>query len=281
MRKRIRTPDDGDGSAGPGGRAGVDDRQFVVALHRGLEVLRCFEKGSPVLGNQELAQRTRLPKATVSRLTYTLSSLGYLDYLEEISKYRIGIPVLNLGFACLAGVGVQETARPMMRRLAEFAGRGAVVAMAGRDDVKMIFIAVERAGGLVSLQLDVGSRVSLSRSGIGRGYLAGLPETERLVVMQRIRDHVGEANWPRIEDGILRSIDEVRTQGFCLNVGEWQEGVTSVGAPFRPPYGDGRLLALNCGGASFQLPRDVMKNEVGPKLVEMIRELESSKGQPQ
>ena len=37
------------------------DRQFVTALARGLEILRCFQAGDPALGNQDIAERTGLP----------------------------------------------------------------------------------------------------------------------------------------------------------------------------------------------------------------------------
>ncbi len=54
------------------------DRQFVEALARGLEVLRAFAPNHALLGNQEIARATGLPKPTVSRLTYPLTKLGYL-----------------------------------------------------------------------------------------------------------------------------------------------------------------------------------------------------------
>ncbi|MER2012659.1 MAG: helix-turn-helix domain-containing protein, partial [Psychrobacter alimentarius] len=45
------------------------DRQFITALARGLELLRCFTPQRPFLGNQELSQLTGLPKGTITRLT--------------------------------------------------------------------------------------------------------------------------------------------------------------------------------------------------------------------
>ena len=54
------------------------DRKFVEALSRGLDVLRAFSQGSVILGNQDIARITGLPKPTVSRMTYTLTKLGYL-----------------------------------------------------------------------------------------------------------------------------------------------------------------------------------------------------------
>src|SRR5882762_9200489 len=96
------------------GLAGADeektDRQFVTALARGLEVLRAFEPQDGPLGNQELAERTRLPKPTVSRITHTLTRLGYLEYVPRLSKYRIGIGVLALGHACIGGAALRTAA---------------------------------------------------------------------------------------------------------------------------------------------------------------------------
>src|SRR5512144_1919734 len=86
------TPDDSEGT----------DRQMVRALARGLEVLRFFKPGDRFLGNQEIAVRTGLPKPTVSRLTHTLTSLGYLNYSEKFGKYYLGTTVLSLGYSPLA-----------------------------------------------------------------------------------------------------------------------------------------------------------------------------------
>ena len=55
------------------------DRQFAIALARGLEVLRAFGPADRSLTNRELCDRTGLPKATVSRMTHTLTLLGYLS----------------------------------------------------------------------------------------------------------------------------------------------------------------------------------------------------------
>src|SRR5689334_17253566 len=90
------------------------DRQFVAALARGLEILRVFAPNERMLGNQEIAQRTGLPKPTVSRLTHTLTKLGYLTYSARLGKYQLGTPVLSLGYAALANMDVRLVARPFM-----------------------------------------------------------------------------------------------------------------------------------------------------------------------
>src|SRR6476620_9963163 len=64
------------------------DRNFVVALSGGLDVLRAFHPNDGLLANQEIAARTSLPKPTVSRLTYTLTKLGYRTPVPRFEKYQ-------------------------------------------------------------------------------------------------------------------------------------------------------------------------------------------------
>lgn len=262
----------------PGGEAGLEadaassgDRQFITALQRGLDILRCFRPTDTALGNQELAERSCLPNSTVSRLTYTLSKLGYLVYLEETGRYRMGVPVLGLGYACLGGLKVREVAQPYMDALAEHAGNGILIAMGGRDAFSMIYVACARSPGVVSLQLNIGSRISLARSSMGRAYLAAATAEERDTLMRGIEERTPKERWPQLQEEILRAIDEIATRGFCLNSGEWHADVNSVGVPLVPLHGGGPILALNCGGPAYLLSRERLEGDLGPRLAEMVR----------
>src|SRR5256885_11261311 len=93
------------------------DRQFATTLARGLEVLRCFTPLEPLLGNKEISVRTGLPKPTVSRLTYTLTKLGYLRHNMRLGKYQLGSAVLSIGYPLLASMNVRQVARPPMKEL--------------------------------------------------------------------------------------------------------------------------------------------------------------------
>jgi len=255
-------------------KSAANERQFVTALHRGLEILRAFRTtDAGGLGNLELAQRTGLPTSTVSRLTYTLSSLGYLVYNDKTGRYRMGIPVLSLGYACLGGLRIRETAQAYMQDMAERCGDGVLVALGGRDGLSMTYVACARAPGIVSLQLDVGSRISLGRSAMGRAYLAGARQAERAVLMEHLRERAGEHDWARIEAGIEDAVAQVEAKGFYSNVGQWQREVNAVSVPFRPPHNDSPLLAFNAGGPAYLLPPERLERELGPLLVEVVNKV--------
>ena len=243
-----------------------DDRQFIASLHKGLVVLRNMAHVNRPLGNKEISELTGYPKATVSRITYTLARLGYLRYIAETGKYVLGLPVLGLGYACLAGLNVTSAAKPLMQELADYSN--AMVALGSRDEFSMLYVAEAHSRGPVSLQLQTGSRISMVRSSMGRAYLAGLPRPERDVLMAALKEHTGD-KWPELEARIRAAIEEVREFGFCCNIGDWYPEVNSVGVPYVPIDGS-PPMAFTCGAANFIISEDKARKEIGPRLVDMV-----------
>src|ERR1700710_2044106 len=154
----------------PESSEGIDARKFVVALARGLEMLRAFRPGETLLANRDFVVRTGLPKATVNRLAYTLTTLGYLRLDKARGKYALDTDVLSLGFALLAGADALELARPHMRALAQ--DIGAAVSLGCRDGHDMIYLETIRSETALTLGLAPGSRLSMLTSSMGRAYLA-------------------------------------------------------------------------------------------------------------
>lgn len=150
----------------------INERKFVVALARGLDLLRAFRPGETLLGNRDFVERTGLPKATVNRLAYTLTTLGYLRFDEPAGKYALDTGVLLLGFTLLAGADMLELAlaRPHMRALAREIG--AAVSLGCRDGLDMIYLETIRSETALTLGLAPGSRLSMLTSSMGRAYLA-------------------------------------------------------------------------------------------------------------
>jgi DNA-binding IclR family transcriptional regulator len=251
-----------------------EDRHFVTALARGLEVLACFRSGDTLLGNGDLAERCRLPKSTVSRLSQTLARLGYLRYVDDVAKYRLGGSTLALGSAMLSGMAIRQMARPMMQEVADFSQ--AVVALGVRVGLGVIYVEVCRNKAALTLSLDVGSWVPIATTAIGRSALAAASDDERRDLMTQLRA-ADPASWPRRKRLLDAAIEEHRKIGCCSSFGEWQPDVSGVAIGFRPGRGL-PVMALNCGGPSFSLSRAFLLGEVRPRLASVVRRLEDSLG---
>src|SRR5215212_661664 len=163
------------------------DRSFVVALSRGLDVLRAFHPNDGLLGNQEIAARTNLPKPTVSRLTYTLTKLGYLTPVPRFEKYQLAPSAMALGYAALANLGVRHLSEPFRETLMR--ETGGAVAVGARDRHRRIDCGQSGNGLTLNVQLDVGSRVPIATSAMGRAYVWALPEDERAALFRDLREH--------------------------------------------------------------------------------------------
>ena len=247
------------------------DRHFVTALARGLEVLACFRAGNSLLGNQEIAQRCNLPKSTVSRLTHTLTRLGYLIHVDGLGKYRLGMATLALGSAMLARLDVRQVARPLMQELADRAN--AEVSLGTRGRLSMIYVETCRSPVLLALRLDVGSRISLTRSAMGRAWLAAAPEPLRseALALAQVRS---AAAWPAVQQQVEQAQHDYRTLGVTTSFGEWQRNINAIARAFDPGGGLPPMV-MNCGGPSFKLPPEYLLQEVRPRLIELVTRIEA------
>ncbi|MCS8281961.1 IclR family transcriptional regulator [Pseudomonas aeruginosa] len=249
----------------------LKDRQFVTALARGLELLRCFTPRESLLGNQELAKKTGLPKPTVSRLTHTLTRLGYLRHLPHSGKYQLEVGVMSFGYAMLSNLSIRALARPLMEEMAGYAK--AAVAMAARDRLSMVYLDVVHGEANLTMRRQVGSHLSLHRSAIGRACLAAMPEDEREFILGHIRKRHPE-DWPEVRKGLERAFRDYADYGFCLSLGEWQRDVNAVGVALH--HESNGLLAFNCGGPSFHLKREKLEDDIGPRLLHMVHNIEAA-----
>lgn len=249
----------------------LGDRKFVVALARGLEVLRAFTPTVGQLSNQEIAARAQLPRPTVSRLTYTLMRLGYLTQLEQGGKYQLAPAALAIGYAALAQMGIRRVARPFMQELAEYAG--ASVALGSRDRMSVVYVEHCRSNSPVTIRLETGSRIPIVATAMGRAIMAVLPEAEREEICARAAARNPE-RWPKLRDGIDSALDHYRRFGFTLSVGDWEEGVNAVGVPLVAADGSG-VFAFNCGAPAFLISPQRLDDDIGPRLVELVHKVES------
>ena len=258
------------GMIDPATSMGEDDSsgQFVTALARGLELMRCFTPRDNVLGNQDLARMTGLPKPTVTRLTNTLMRLGCLKREVHSGKYQLDVGVLGFGYAMLSNLSIRAVAHPLMEALANHAQ--AAVAMASRDRLQMVYLDVVQGQGNTTMRRQIGSYLPLAQSSVGRACLAAMPETEREFLLDHIRQRESD-QWPSIRKALDRAFRDYTDYGFCLSIGEWHRDVNSVAVPLlHPQYG---LLTFNCGGPSFQLPRERLMDDIGPRLINMVNNI--------
>lgn len=236
------------------------------SLERGIELLRSFRPGSELLGNAELAERTGLSRATVSRLTQTLVGSGMLLVDPGSRALRLAPAVLSLGHAMRAGSTILGVAAPLMRRAAETHRINVGLAAPDRDE--MVYLESIRYNRRPSLRTVVsGQRVPMELTSLGRAYLADAPAPRRDALLRHFRQ-TRAGQWRALEKEISLAIESVDRQGWCA--ASWQPEVVAVAAPlqFR-----GAHYALNVSLSSAE-PFEKLVAELGPVLLDLKARLQ-------
>jgi DNA-binding IclR family transcriptional regulator len=244
--------------------AGPDaDRRFVSALARGLELLRCFGPQDRWLAHQELVRRSGLPHATVSRLSFTLHRLGYLRHRADSGEYALGLAVLGLGFSVLTNFEIGRIARPLMDALAE--QTQSAVSLGVRHDTSMVYVAHCRSTARLILGLDVGTRLPLAETAMGRALWCSAGAGVRALIAARLEQQ-DPARWPQRQAGLLRAEQQYAQRCYAGSEAEWESEIAAIGVGI--DIGDGREpLALTIGGPAARLQGALLHEQFAPALV--------------
>jgi DNA-binding IclR family transcriptional regulator len=248
------------------------DRNFVTALARGLEILRCFRRDDLTLTNSDFSERTGLPKATISRLTHTLCALDYLVADSRVGTYRLSAGVLRLGFSRLAAMDMRDRAKHEMQALRlEGPNPFVTVALGEQHRTEVIYLATDSSTEEVTLMVRVGTRMPLFRSAIGKAILAVTPQ-------ERIEQIFGfaRADGPQAEDEArlhyAEALREYAEKGYCTGYGSWRSDVNGIAVPLHA-LSDGRIYAMNVGGPSYRVKPKQLESVYAARLLKAAQAL--------
>tara|TARA_R110000787_G_scaffold127036_12_gene238341 strand:+ start:1517 stop:2308 length:792 start_codon:yes stop_codon:yes gene_type:complete len=248
------------------------DRNFVTALARGLEVLRCFRSGDLTLTNSDFSERTGLPKATISRLTHTLCELDYLVADNRVGTYRLSAGVLRLGFSRLAAMDIRDRAKNEMHALrVDGPNPFVTVSLGEQHRTDVIYLATESSTEQVTLAVRVGTRLPLFNSAIGKAILAVTPEerVEQIFGFARMDGEEAEQHARAI---YKLALEEYSANGYCTGYGNWRSDVNGIAAPVFS-LNDGRIYGLNIGGPSYRVKTKQLEQVYAAKLLKVAQAL--------
>lgn len=252
----------------------ADARQpMVTPFARALSVLAAYTPQDTWLCNSELARRTGLPPSTVTRMTRTLVTLGYLRCAANTRKFRLSASALTLGYRAGIDTEIQYSANAHMRA---FSQRHDVhIHLSSRERLDLVVIDSCRTTSLpVSLQPGIGTRLGLVSSPAGWALLAGLPEPERNYLLHSVEQHPA-SEWLQMRRRSSEAIGQVRQGGFCVSLGGSGQPMTVVAAPIQ--LSDGSTLAVSCMRPSKLMGGKEHVRELGPALVRMAQDIQFAK----
>jgi IclR family transcriptional regulator, pca regulon regulatory protein len=236
----------------------------IGTLARGLHVLSRVAAARGPIGVTELAQRADLDKATTYRLACKLVTLGYLER-DGDGKFRLGLHVLDLGFAYLASLDLRTQALPEMRRLhGEFDG---AITLSVLDDTDIVYVERLSPKGLqASMPVGIGARLPVHCTAMGKVILANLAPDRLAALLDRI-DYV---KWTERTIGTRAEfeseLERTRERGFGVTDQEMIDGLRAVASPIFDRHGT-PIAALSVALPVQTWSLEYLLDDVAPRVI--------------
>ncbi len=251
---------------------GVRVGDLIAGLAKGLAVIEAFDEGHPRLTIADAARLTGLERAVARRCLLTLVHLGFARHDGKF--FELTPRILRLGNAFLSATPLPRVLQPALDRLAAETDESCSAAVL--DGIEIVYVARAARRRVMSVGLDVGSRLPATCSSMGRVLLAALPEAE---ARARVLASDRRALTPRTitdPDALAEEIARVRASGHALVDQELELGLRALAVPVRDVRGR-VVAAMNVGAQAARMPVERLLGEVLPRLAaaaaEVAREL--------
>ena len=235
---------------------------FMTSLARGLSVIRAFSERSPNLTIADIAKTTGIPRAAARRCLLTLMQLGYAG--SDGRTFHLRPKVLALGYSFLSSTPLTSILGPLIEQVSNAVQESCSAAVL--DDDEIVYIARAATKRIMSVGLNVGSRLPAYCTSMGRVLLAGLPEAELDAYLQRVP--LTPFTERTITDPALLKgeLERVRESGFALVNQELELGLRSIAVPIRTSAG-AVVAALNISTQAARISCPEMQSQLLPQLL--------------
>jgi DNA-binding IclR family transcriptional regulator len=214
----------------------------------------------------DLAVALGVDRSTGWRLARSLEQVGWLHHDPVSHRYRLGIPLFELGTRVLDTIDIRDEARRVMTELV--AATGESVDFAIRDGDSAVFIDKIDGTHEVRAFTRSGQRARLHAIAAGKVFLAAMPERDLRAYLARPLERYTPAT---ITDPahLARVVEETRRQGWAVNRGELHVEAGALAVPV--PDGTGVCVAA----LGLNVPLSRLDDE---RIRVLVAELESAAG---
>lgn len=132
------------------------DAYGIRAVERAIAILKAFSPVAPELGVTDLARKLGFHKSTVHRLLATLERDGFVLQDAVTGRYRLGLPLLELGSLVITNMELRQVARPFLEEAHRACGE--TIHLGILDEGEVVYIDKIESTRRVRMYSQVGRR---------------------------------------------------------------------------------------------------------------------------
>lgn len=236
-------------------------RDHVGALERGLAVMEILARHPAGMTLTEMAEEAGLTRAGARRFLLTLTATGYAT--QSGRQFSLSPRLLTVVRTWLGGASLWSFAAPILREVAGKFNEACNAAVLSGEDV--VYVARIPGRRILSVSLDVGTRLPAYCTSMGRVLLAGLAPDELKAFLAEARIERRTPKTTTSRAALSKAIDAARAGGFAIVDEELELGLRSIAVPIADRSGR-TVAAINMSTQSARFSVAEMERDILPVL---------------
>jgi len=237
----------------------------VQSVRRALDLIEAVAARGGQLPIGEIAAATDLPLPTIHRLLRTLVDRGWMRQLPD-RRYALGARLASAGVRAAQLVGASSTA--VLDRLVNALEETANLAVLSGDRAE--YVAQSPSPHAMRMFTEVGRRVSLHSTGVGKALLSRMTDEQVRAIVRRTGLPAATERTVASESALLDSLAEIRERGYAVDDEEQERGVRCIAVPVPSP--SPAFMAVSVSGPAVRVD-DAFLDRAAPLLREAAERL--------
>ena len=226
-----------------------------------------FTPEHPILGIADIADELGMSHSTTHRYFITLVALGYLEQVKA-RKYRLTLPVIDLGMSAMSNIGIREHSRPLLHELR--LRTGYTTSLTVLDGTDILYLerspSSRRGQRKVDQGLAIGSRLPVYCTAMGKLLLAYLYPEAQHDLLDNLKLSKRGPNTIRSKKVLRQELETIREVGLAVSDEELAPDLIAIAAPVRCESGE-VIAAINLAANKEVIGTEKLVSELAPHLI--------------
>lgn len=233
----------------------------VKSAERVFQIFGLLENAPSGMTNKEISEALGFAPSSTLGILQTMLEYGYL-LADEAKRYSLGGKLVRLGDIAAARFDIGKMASPHLKHLMSTLEETCFLAVLSGDEI--VYIAKEWCEQTINTNANIGSRKPVYCTGLGKAFLAFLPEKESRDLIDQIDFEEYTHNTVRDKKELETQLLQFRKQGYAIDDQEIEEGLWCAAAPIYD--GSRRMVAA----VSVSGPIDRMLSKKDKVISELV-----------
>jgi len=208
----------------------MTENSQIHSVAKALSIINLLAEKKQGMSLAEISRKMGMAKSTAHGLISTLRDYGYIEQSVFDGNYKLGIALFEVGCKVANNIDVREIASDFMQQLVNEIGETVHLVVLDKDEV----LYIDKHESTQSLRIivsEVGSRLPVHCTGVGKVLLANLPsaEVQRIIKNKGLKRYT--SNTITDEKKLQKELEVIREQGFGEDKEEIMDGLRCVAVP--------------------------------------------------